>query len=58
MCTCLSSDPYKCWARRYGLNADATGTVRGFVENDGGPCKCYCHDEDECADEVVCAGDS
>lgn len=50
-CACQDDDPYLCWAKRYLLDCDATSTLRAAVINDGGPCLCWCHDEDEWADE-------
>ena len=38
-CACLDDDPGVCWADRYNL-----GMVNhAIVEEDGGPCDCYCH---------------
>lgn len=50
-CACKSSDAWECWARRYRHDDPITGDfVMSYdrVEDEGGPCECYCHyDEDE-----------
>ena len=50
-CACQDNDPYLCWTKRYPLDCDATSTIRSAVINDGGPCLCSCHSEDEWTDE-------
>ena len=47
MCACRDDDPYLCWAKRYDLDIEARITIMSAVINDGGPCQCSCHDEDE-----------
>lgn len=40
VCACLSPDAYECWAWRYGC-------CISDVVDDGGPCFCSCHDEED-----------
>lgn len=52
-CACQDADEYLCWGKRYSLGVDATSTIRAAVITDGGPCQCWCHDEDEWADYLA-----
>lgn len=52
-CACQHDDPYLCWAKRYLLDCDATSTLMAAVINDGGPCYCECHSNDEWTDELT-----
>ena len=39
-CACPVDDRYWCWAHRYGVQVHE-------VEEDGGPCECPCHEEED-----------
>lgn len=43
-CACKSDDRYDCWALRYYRHTAVSGMQ---VDEDGGPCGCSCHDEEE-----------
>jgi hypothetical protein len=39
-CSCVSRDPFTCWARRYNMP-----DLSDLIIDDGGPCECGCHEE-------------
>ncbi len=48
-CACPRSEAYDCWRARYDKLTDDLDDLmsRNAVQDDGGPCQCVCHDEDE-----------
>jgi len=52
MCSCVNEDAYICWAERYNLSESISAfQFMAYIITDGGPCQCWCHDEDEWSDE-------
>ena len=45
-CACKGLDAWQCWAARYGIPLSE-------VRDDGGPCECQCHDQEDEYDEEV-----
>lgn len=43
-CACRGTDKWRCWASRYEISLLD-------VAQDGGPCECQCHDDE---DEFEC----
>lgn len=45
-CGCQSDDEYECYAQRYLIVEDHV-----LIEEDGGPCQCLCHEEEDRGEE-------
>lgn len=50
-CACPRRDAYDCWASRYRIPSYEESGDPSFIDDDGGPCECACHDEFACEDE-------
>ena len=45
-CACKATDAYDCWSRRYLCVEFEESGDTSFIDADGGPCECACHDRD------------
>ena len=48
-CVCVDADAYVCWRSRY--RSDWVNTREEVIE-DGGPCRCMCHKDDDDEDDI------